>query len=73
MTTTNVEVMNDAASDHRMAALPLELVWKRRLSVTDERDYDAFVRDAPAGHFAQTRGWSPVARAGRITIPSCRL
>ena len=43
----------------------LELVWGGRLSEGDGRDYDAFVESAPAGHFAQARRWSAIARAGR--------
>ncbi len=31
----------------------------------DRQAYDRFVRDAPSGHFMQTRAWANVAREGR--------
>lgn len=48
----------------------LRLQWARTFVGRDADDYDAFVARAASGHYAQTRRWAPVARAGRPYAPS---
>jgi len=46
----------------------LDVVWAASLSAADGADYDRFVRESSAGHYAQTRAWARVARETRPSV-----
>jgi lipid II:glycine glycyltransferase (peptidoglycan interpeptide bridge formation enzyme) len=47
----------------------VEVTWTRTLDGASALEYDAFVLASPAGHYAQTRAWADVLRAGRRVVP----
>jgi peptidoglycan pentaglycine glycine transferase (the first glycine) len=49
-------------------AASLDVVWAKSLSAADGDDYDRFVRESAAGHYAQTRAWARVAHATRPSV-----
>jgi lipid II:glycine glycyltransferase (peptidoglycan interpeptide bridge formation enzyme) len=46
----------------------LDVVWASSLSAADGEDYDRFVAESAAGHYAQTRAWARVALETRPSV-----
>ena len=46
----------------------LEVVWASSLSAADGEDYNRFVNESAAGHYAQTRAWARVARETQPSV-----